>query len=347
MRQIIAEQAMYEDLPDVKSPCVVFLHGAGEKGDGTTVGLSNLEAFIDNPDNSIRKMLDRLFNGEAFGIIAPQLKWADGEWQNNYIDKAVDYAKSLPNVDPERVSLAGVSLGGGGVLKYLSVPGNGQKFNVAVPICPAYNTHDPKIIAASGIAMWFFHANDDLTCKVDTTNSAVSNINANNPAIPAYKTIYPTGGHYIWGTAFGTEALWLWMQKNRTTKRVPVTTTVPPATTPLVADAGPDITITTTTATLDGSKSTGGKSAWWGLESLNGKWSEKNYFDGSNFGLSVKLKDLIPGEYVYKLTNADGSNMVSDTVKLTVTGTVTPPPATGKKLLFTLGIYDDGTTVKA
>lgn len=351
---IVSNVATYVDLAaNTKQPTIIFLHGIGEKGDGTEAGLSNLQGFINSPANNIIPNLNKFFNGEQFNIIAPQLLWSDGEWRNDYIDKAYNYALTLPEVDPERIALVGISLGGGGVLKYLSVAGNGQKFNVAVPICPAYNTHDPKVIAGSGIATWFFHASDDPTCNVATTNSAVSNINSNNPAVPAFKTIYDKGGHYIWGTAFGTEALWLWMQKNTKTKRISPMATSTTTETPvsgLKANAGADQVIQGGATTLDGSLSTGYKQAWWDHTSFNGKWPPASYWDGEKFGIKAKLKDLPVGDHEFKLTVSDTITTSTDTVKVTVqagvgTPTTTAPTMT-KELLFTLKVFKDGSTEK-
>jgi hypothetical protein len=136
---------------------------------------------------------------------------------------------------------------------------------------------------------------------------------------------------------------------------IPLPTPSPiPATIVFSADAGPDLTITGTTATLDGSRSIGYKSAWWLLESFNGKWSANNYIDGSNFGIKVNLKGLVPGEYVYKLVTADATTMATDTVKLTVSAATPTPsvPATKKVIAViyfadgsVLTVYDDKTTV--
>lgn len=326
MRTVTNNVAVYQDVNGLKRPTILFLHGIGEKGDGTTAGLSNLENFINSPNNNIRLNLGKVFNGEQFNIIAPQLLWADGEWRNDSIDKAYNYALTLPEVDPERISLVGISLGGGGVLKYLSVPGNGQKFNVAVSICPAYAPYDAKIIAQSGIATWFFHANDDGVCPVATTNSAVSNINANNPAIPAYKTIYLTGNHYIWGTVFGTEALWLWMQKNTKTKRTaPGSTQTTPLPAPSTVKSIPEVkNLTSTTATLDGSKSEG-KITWSNWEMiLPNPANHPNVFPNWQKGGPVlKIENLKPNtDYQFKYTvNGTVSEILSFK---TLSGVVSP-----------------------
>lgn len=346
------------DVPTkLKQPCIIFLHGDGEKGNGTADGTKNLQGFIYSPDSNIKAIIDADFNGEAFGILAPQMLTTDYEWQNEYIDKAVNHALTLPEVDPTRISLIGVSRGGAGVLKYLSVPGNGAKFNVAVAICPAWSTFDWKVIASSGIALWLIHAVDDNLCDVGTTNSAYSNILAANPKAIVHKTIYPSGGHYIWARALNptippgvngetvTVPQWALMNTNKIHKPVPSTTIIPPVMATLTAKAGPDQIITGTTATLDGSASTGWKQAWWiadspGVTMVNFAGVNKNW------GIKVDLKDLKPGDYQFRLTVSDGVNKAEDIVKIKVQAAVVIPPTTTKKLIATIKVYDDGSIEK-
>jgi len=355
-----------EHFPEgVGLPVVLFLHGIGERGDGSEAALQSLYDFINSEYNNIKKALESIFTQDGkqqqFALVAPQLPANLGNWENSYVDAAYSYILSKPGIDPSRIAIAGVSLGGGGVWKYISHSiDNARKFNVAIVVCGVGGWSSLKNIADAGLPVWAFHANDDTVVGVGNTNSAVSGINQYNPAIPARKTLYPTGGHFIWGTVFNPDAtpgnsgetatVWQWMLMNTKDKHVPVPTS--PASTPaLVADAGPDITITGTTATLDGSASKGYKAAWWLLESVNGKWSGSNFFDGTNYAIKAKLKNLAPGEYVYKLVVADGATMVNDTVKLTVKGTTEEPPPvkqewaklrlkSGKQLI----VFEDDTT---
>jgi hypothetical protein len=357
-------------------PVILFLHGVMEKGDGSPTALIPLENFVFSDYNNIKKGLETIFpyNGknEEFILLAPQLPSAAGEWDNAVIDAAINHLLTLPEVDPNRIYLAGVSLGGGGAIKYLSVPGNGQKFAAALIVCPAYASgFNYSVIAGSKCPVLFVHAQDDLTCPVTITNNAVTGINSYNPSIPAYKVILTTGGHYVWVQAFDPvnllpglkTSVWVWFLMNTKTVHAPVPTgTVSPTNpTTMTVDAGIDQTISGTTATLDGSKSTGYKNAWWVQESFNGKTPTIEYWANATskgWGAKVDLKGLIAGTYVYKLSVSDGTTTLTDTVKLTVSSapapapTPTPTPIPIKKQWASITlksgkvmtIFDDDTT---
>ena len=99
-----------------KYPLMIFLHGIGERGNGTT----NLPAVLGNgtPKNINEGHTMRFFwNGkwETFIVLIPQLSTSYGWWQNFYVDEMIKYAKANLNIDPNRITLTGLSLGGGGV----------------------------------------------------------------------------------------------------------------------------------------------------------------------------------------------------------------------------------------
>lgn len=320
-------------------PLVVFLHGIAQRGDGTATGIQILQDFIDNPFINLIKNIDT-----GFILIAPQLPMGMS-WSNDYVDAAIEYATASLPIKKDQIHLHGTSLGGDGALKYLSTPGNGAKLATATAICPAWGTWNHEVIAKSGCPLSFYHAQDDQTCPVSITNDAVTAINYFKPAIPPHKTIYPTGGHDIWGLAWDDAALWQWMKLNTNLIHKPVSTTTLPMAT-LTANAGPDQTIQGTTATLDGSASTGYQQAWWTLQSFNGRWDAGNYFETSGYGTKVNLKNLKPGEYLYKITVSDGVNKAEDTVKLTVQAATPTPVPTTRQLLAMVKVYlDNGKLV--
>ena len=51
---------------------------------------------------------------ESFIVLTPQLSKKYGNWQNFYVDESISYAIRTLKVDPDRILLTGLSLGGGG-----------------------------------------------------------------------------------------------------------------------------------------------------------------------------------------------------------------------------------------
>jgi predicted peptidase len=183
-----------------KYPLLVFLHGVGETGNGTT----DLSRVLVNAVPALlnRQVFPAQFTVDgtnySFIIINPQFK----EWpQPADVNAMIDYAVANYRVDESRIYVAGLSMGGGNTWDYaIAYPG---RVAAVVPICGAsWPSRDQmENIAKARLPVWAFHNNDDGMVGVGTTISNVNNINSFNPAIPAKKTIWASGGHDAWSKA--------------------------------------------------------------------------------------------------------------------------------------------------
>lgn len=229
--------------PTQAYPLVVFIHGIGEVGDGTSAdtGLKRLSPFLNSSTNQLKPGLDRIWttaSGEAFRFvaIAPQLKKTSPQinWSNSYIQPAINYIKSNMNIDASRVYFVGISWGGGGVWKYCATSlTNSQQFAAISPIC---GVNDMGSLNACNIAeskrpVWTFHAADDTKVYPSSTQTQVNKVNSCIPTpVPKVKfTKYDTGGHTIWrrvfnptppstapvGTNGEVDTFWSWLLKNK------------------------------------------------------------------------------------------------------------------------------------
>src|SRR5688572_19581767 len=118
-------------------PLIIFLHGIGERGNGTSelprvanVGIAKLIAKA-NP-------MTFTSNGktESFVVLSPQLSKKYGTWQSFYVEEMIEYAKKYLDIDPNRIFVSGLSLGGGGVWKFTSASlKNAYQVAGIVPIC--------------------------------------------------------------------------------------------------------------------------------------------------------------------------------------------------------------------
>lgn len=183
-----------------KYPLLVFLHGVGETGNGTT----DLPRLCNNavPKLLSQKLFPAQFtvNGVSYSfiVINPQFK----EWpQPADVNAMIDYAVANYRVDETRIYVSGLSMGGGNAWDYaVAYPG---RIAAVVPICGASWIAKDQMsnLAKSNLPVWAFHNNDDGTVGVNTTITNVDNINSFSPAIPAKKTIWPYGGHDAWTKA--------------------------------------------------------------------------------------------------------------------------------------------------
>lgn len=318
-----------------KYPLMIFLHGIGERGNGTTdlykVATNGVPKYI----NAGHKM--RFFwNGkwQTFLVLSPQLSPSYGWWMTFYIAEMVKYAKQNLNIDTNRISLAGLSLGGGGVWDY---PGesleNAKNLNAIAPCCPTCQTTTYCNIANANLPVWAFHALDDPQTQASCTAAIVQAINNNcNAAVKGYMTTWPTGGHGIWDRAFDTiynyqnPNVYEWMlgqDKSKPVNKRPV------------ANAGANVTISASNGmvNLSGIFSTDAdgyieRYIW---KKVSGPASGTIVTPVSTNGLTKITGLTTAGTYVYQLTVADDrADITTTTVTVTVTsgGVSNIPPVT-------------------
>jgi predicted esterase len=320
--------------PGIKYPVIIFLHGIGERGDGK----SQLPAVLGNgTPNYIQNGHNMRFtwNGktETFLVLTPQLDSKYGWWQNFYVDEMIKYATNNLSIDPNRIFLTGLSLGGGGVWSYaIASQSNAQKLAAIGVSCGTCQNGDWGNIARANLPTWAWHAADDGTVSAGCSNGAIQSINSYNPAVKPYLTIWPQGQHWIWGKVYNTnyEAqhpnIYEWFLGQN--KSLPVNQRP-------VANAGPDQTI----------------SALTGLATLNGGGSRDNdgnivqyvwtKVSGPSFGtlgaeVTTGATNTIvglsqPGTYVYELRVIDNrADWTVDQVTINVVSTPVTDPVGNK-----------------
>ncbi len=181
-------------------PLILFLHGAGERG-------SDNEAQLNNDANGAMRLLDddNLALQPVF-MIAPQCP-TDGWWSGGTLLTAiglVDQIAATYNIDPDRVYVTGLSMGGMGT--WSAVTAEPDRFAAAVPMSGNGDTNPAGAVAA--IPFWFFHAANDGTVGVEGSDNLVAALrNAGGSVI---YTRYDTGGHGIWPVAYTHPLLFQW-----------------------------------------------------------------------------------------------------------------------------------------
>jgi predicted peptidase len=207
-------------LADVRYPLVVFLHGAGERGDGNTAQLKHvLPRFIEN---------GRAFNFPCF-VFAPQCpneqRWSNGVFDEETRNYLLTDSMSKPlamtieamgtllqrhPIDTSRIYVVGLSMGGAAVwelaFRYPSL------FAAAVPICGFADTRfAPRI---KDLPVWAFHGADDSVVPPAYSRQIVVALRAAG-GHPVY-TEFEGVGHDSWGPAFSNLPFiydWLFAQR--------------------------------------------------------------------------------------------------------------------------------------
>lgn len=196
--------ADYATEDNVKHPFILFLHGIGERGNGTTdlwkvarIGLPQMLR-----DGFKAKIT---WNGktETFIVLSPQCPSNYGMWPTALVNDILEYAKKNYRIDTSRMYLTGLSMGGGGSFRYISnhttFP---AKLAATATICAPCTFSDGAPTAKAKLPVWAFHAADDAVALASCTEKAINMINAQNPEVKPLKTIWPTGGHEVWDRVY-------------------------------------------------------------------------------------------------------------------------------------------------
>jgi predicted esterase len=182
-------------------PLILFLHGAGERG-------SDNEAQLRNNANGALKLLgDEQLALQPVFMIAPQCP-TDGWWSGATLASAiglVDQVAAAYHIDPDRVYVTGLSMGGMGT--WSAITAQPTRFAAAVPMSGNGDTN--AAVAVAGLPLWFFHAANDPTVGVEGSDNLVAALR--NAGASTIYTRYDTGGHGIWSVAYAHPLLFPWL----------------------------------------------------------------------------------------------------------------------------------------
>jgi len=338
--------ANYQSRPTKKFPLIIFIHGIGELGNGTTdlpkVLLHGLPKLINRgkfPD-------EFTVNGENFSfmVISPQFK-------KNYRDAAavetlIDYCVKKYRVDESRIYLTGLSMGGGISWIYAGKQAGANRLAALLTVSGNTNMGTTGVdnMVAANLPVWATHNEFD---NVVPSSYSVNWITALNSHVPAIKpkallSIFPVSGHDAWTKTydplFKPEGInvYEWMLSHkRTTGTAPVVNSAP------TVNAGADkaITLPTNSVFISGAATDADGS----IASL--KWTKTsgptNFTISNATGASAQIEGLTAGIYVFRLSATDNSGAVSfdeATVTVTAAANLLPVASAGADKKITLPV---------
>jgi predicted peptidase len=196
-------------------PLIVFLHGAGERGDDNAKQLANSGPLVFvQPSAQVKN---------ACFLIAPQCptgqQWVNTPWgKGSYSTKDIPISDPLRmtleciqglqkefSIDSKRLYATGLSMGGYGTWDLILR--NPTMFAAAIPICGA---GDPNLATPlKGTSIWSFHSADDKVVPASGSRDMMRALWASGQT-PSY-TEYTNYGHSSWNAAYGTPDLVRWM----------------------------------------------------------------------------------------------------------------------------------------
>ena len=199
-------------------PLVLFLHGAGERGNDNLKQLKYLPTWLADP--ALRKR-------HPCFVLAPQCRmderWVDVSWADekstpqpttSTVDlaaatKALEETLVREAVDPARIYLTGLSMGGFGTWDLAArMP---DRFAAILPVCGGGDDRVAARIAA--LPIWCFHGDADTAVPVDRSRTMIAAVKAAGGR-PIYSEL-PGVGHDSWTAAYrdGFVLDWLFSQR--------------------------------------------------------------------------------------------------------------------------------------
>jgi len=173
-------------------PLILFLHGSGESGTNVAkVKKHGPPKYVEsNP-------------GFPFILVSPQ---SPGHgWNNGALMALLDDVNKTYRVDPNRIYLTGLSMGGFGTWSLAAA--HPERFAAIVPICGGGKTSDAQKLAT--LPIWVFHGAKDPTVPVQHSREMVAAIKAAGGNVKY--TEYPEAQHDCWTQTYSNPELYKWL----------------------------------------------------------------------------------------------------------------------------------------
>ncbi len=193
-----------------KWPLILFLHGAGERGNDLSLVAKHGPPMI-APHQA----------GFPFIVVSPQCP--DGKvWEDVPLLALLDHVAKTHRVDARRVYLTGMSMGGYGTW-HLALE-HPERFAAIAPICGGDSTvrflladHSAadcqRLPALRSLGVWAFHGALDDAVPLDESARLVEFLRELHVK-DLHFTVYPEAGHDSWTETYANPKLYEWLLKH-------------------------------------------------------------------------------------------------------------------------------------
>ncbi len=188
------------DHSPVPYPLLVFLHGAGERGD-SAADSTVLDLVL---RNGPPLLIERGTWQPPHPMIVVSPQCHSGWWNPDDVRSLLVWIDRHYRVDRAHIYLTGLSMGGYGTWAYLgrfgSVADDSLALAAAAPICGAGNPDQAAAVAQTPV--WAFHGTADGTVAPSGSVAMVTAVGAMGPAVPPRLTLYDGVGHNSWARTY-------------------------------------------------------------------------------------------------------------------------------------------------
>lgn len=186
-----------------QKPLLIFLHGAGQRGDH----INQLKTLIP----PFRWFISQGIS--PFVIVAPQCK-PEVFWSPDELDEWLDYLIEEGGFDKERIYLTGLSMGGYGTIHWGAQ--RAKTFKALAPVCGGWGRYEgadkPSMTKRKNLAshpIWLFHGALDRVVLASESKRVRDWVKAIGD-MEIKCTIYPDLGHNCWDAAYLNPTLYQW-----------------------------------------------------------------------------------------------------------------------------------------
>ena len=186
---------------DKAYPLMLFLHGAGESGQGLE------RVKVHGPPK-------RIAGGKSFPFIVVSPQSPGGGWSPVVLNALLDEIEAKYRVDKSRVYLTGLSMGGGGT--WTLAAAHPERFAAIAPVCGAFRAPEGSKAAAErikGIPVWVFHGAKDTTVPIARSEEMVKALKEAGADVQF--TVYPDAGHDSWTETYDNPKLYEWFLSHK------------------------------------------------------------------------------------------------------------------------------------
>ena len=202
----------YSNDSDKKWPLMLFLHGAGERGSDVN------KVKVHGPPKIVQTKKDF-----PFIVVSPQCP-ANSWWKPYELTALLDQIQKDYKVDPDRVYLTGLSMGGFGTWELASQ--NPQRFAAIAPICGGGNPATARRMR--DLPIWVFHGDADRTVPVAMSDEMVAALKKAGNDVKY--TRYEGVDHDSWTKTYANEELYTWMLSHKRGEKKSAAAPAPAAT---------------------------------------------------------------------------------------------------------------------
>jgi predicted peptidase len=187
----------YGKQSDKKWPLMIFLHGAGERGSDIN------KVKIHGPPKIVEQKKDF-----PFILVSPQCPEGKG-WEPEEVIALVDEIQGKYKVDPDRVYLTGLSMGGFGTWE--TATQHPDRFAAIAPICGGGRAFMARRL--KNLPTWVFHGEKDPVVPIKRSAEMVDALKQAGGDVKF--TRYPEAGHDSWTQTYNNQALYDWFLQHK------------------------------------------------------------------------------------------------------------------------------------